>query len=869
MKKHLLTMLLAFGSVALFAQTTVKGKIVDSETGEALIGATVVQKGTGNGAITNMNGGFSLTVEENATLSISYVGYKPIEINSNDDLSRITLEVSEFGLKEIEVLASVAIDRKTPVAVSTIRKEVILEKASNQEFPELLKSTPGVYATKQGGGYGDSRVNLRGFNSENVAVLINGVPVNDMENGRVFWSNWAGLTDVTTSMQVQRGLGASKVAVPSIGGTINILTQNTDAQEGGNIFFGIGNNNYQKSSFYVSTGLSDDGWALSFAGAKITGDGFVDGTQFIGYNYFFNMSKILNDKHSLSLTGFGAPQSHGQRQSRKTIEEIRNSERDIRLNTDYGFLDGELTSVEDNFYHKPQFSLNHYWTINDKMDLSTAAYVSFGTGGGGGSGGSLLRRGDGLYDLEGTRQANFDNNIPNGGDGNATGFLRASRNDHKWYGVLSTLDNKINSNLSVQGGIDLRYYRGIHFTDLTNQLGADYVLDDSDINAPNRQTRLGDKIFYNNDGIVLWQGLFGQVEYNKDDLSVFGSVSLSNTSFKRVDYFQYFSDDTKARIDANAALRDFYIARQDGDTQAERETNFNDLFAQNQETEFQNFLGYQIKGGANYRLTKNHNVFVNAGFFTKAPDFTNVFLDFSNEINEEVELQKIVSFEVGYGYRSANFNANINAYRTNWNDRTFVERFQIGDTLYTANLLGVDALHQGIELDFAYQVNSLITINGMASFGDWTWANDLTDIKIFNENQVEVAEVDLYISGLKVGNAAQTTAALGFDVKLFDGFKVGLNANYYANNYADYNPNDRGDESQIGVQPWQIPDYVNVDLDFNYKFKVGNNDAVFYGNVNNLLNEDYITDANDGSASTVLVYYGTGTQWTAGLRLKF
>lgn len=869
MRKILLTLLFAVGSIALIAQSTVSGKVVDAETGEALIGATVVQKGTSNGAITNLNGGFSLIVADGAILSISYVGYDPIEISSNEDLSSISLEISEFGLKEIEVLASVATDRKTPVAVSTIRKEVILERASNQEFPELLKSTPGVYATKQGGGYGDSRVNLRGFNSENVAVLINGVPVNDMENGRVFWSNWAGLTDVTTSMQVQRGLGASKVAVPSIGGTINILTQNTDAEEGGNVFFGVGNDSYQKASFYVSTGLTDDGWALSFSGAKITGNGFVDGTQFEGYNYFFNVSKILNENHSLSLTGFGAPQRHGQRQSRKTITEIRESERGIRLNTDYGILDGEITSVEDNFYHKPQFSLNHYWTINDKMDLSTAAYVSTGTGGGGGTGGTLLRRGDGLYDLEGTRQANFDNNVESGGDGNATGFLRASRNDHKWYGVLSTLENRVNSNLSVQAGIDLRYYRGLHFTDLTNQLGADYVLDDSDINAPNRQAQLGDKIFYNNDGIVLWEGVFGQVEYNKDALSVFASAALSNTSFRRVDYFQYFSKDTKARIEADPGLRDFYVNRQDGDTQAEREANFNDLFAQNQKTDFQNFLGYQIKGGANYRLTKNHNVFVNAGFFTKAPDFRNVFLDFSNEINEEVELQKIISFELGYGYRSGNFNANVNAYRTNWLDRTFVERFQIGDTLYTANLLGVDALHQGIELDFAYQLTSKITINGMASFGDWTWSNDLTDIKIFNENQVEVAEVDLFISGLKVGNAAQTTAALGLDVKLFDGFKVGLNANYYANNFADYNPNDRGDETQVGVQPWQIPDYVNLDLDFNYKFRVGNNDAIFYGNINNLLNEDYITDANDGSASTALVYFGTGTQWTAGLRLKF
>lgn len=872
MMKHLLTIVLVgFCSVA-FAQQTVTGRVVDSESGEALIGATVLEKGTTNGTITDLNGGFSLSVASGATLAVSYIGYGTIELGANDDLSAIKLAVSTVGLKEIEILASVATDRKTPVAVSTIKREAIIERASNQEFPELLKATPGVYATKQGGGYGDSRINLRGFNSENVAVLINGVPVNDMENGRIFWSNWAGLTDVTTSMQIQRGLGASKVAVPSIGGTINILTQNTDAERGGNVFFGIGNDNYQKQSFYVSSGLSDDGWALSFSGAKITGNGFVDGTQFEGFNYFFNISKIINEKHSLSLTGFGAPQSHGQRQSRTSIQDMRDSERGIRRNTDYGFLDGELVSVEDNFYHKPQFSLNHYWTINEQMDLSTAVYVSTGTGGGGGTGGTLLERQDGIYDLEGTRQANFDNNTVNGGDGAATGFLRASRNDHRWYGLLSTLNNQVNSNLTIQAGLDLRYYEGLHFTDLTNQLGADYVLDNSDINNPYRQAQLGDKIFYNNDGNVWWQGAFGQVEYSSGPLSVFGSASVSNTGYRRIDYFNYFNDETRARIQSDATVRDFYTDFAVDEDFIDEASEFDEYLLREQETDFQNFFGFQVKGGANYNLTQNHNVFVNAGYFTRAPFFNSVFLDFTNDINEDVELQKILSFEAGYGYRSAKLNGNLNLYRTSWLDRTFVDRFEVEGVQYIVNLTGVDALHQGVELDFVYQPFNGLSINGMASFGDWTWSDDVRGVQIFDEEQTLVDEIDLFIAGLKVGNAAQTTAALGFDYKVSEGFKLGALVNYFGNNYADYDPNDRDQEEKRGIQPWQMPDYFNVDVNFNYTFKVGNNEAIIYGNVNNLLDTEYITDANDGArnnAADALVYFGTGRQWTTGLRLKF
>ncbi|MBS1572299.1 MAG: TonB-dependent receptor plug domain-containing protein, partial [Bacteroidetes bacterium] len=130
-------------------------------------------------------------------------------------------------------VADIAKDRKTPVAVSTIKEAQIVEKLGNQEFPEILNTSPSVYATKGGGGYGEGKLNIRGFDQKNIAVMINGMPVNDMESGAVYWSNWAGLSDVTSAMQVQRGLGSSKLAIASVGGTVNIITRSSDKKEGG------------------------------------------------------------------------------------------------------------------------------------------------------------------------------------------------------------------------------------------------------------------------------------------------------------------------------------------------------------------------------------------------------------------------------------------------------------------------------------------------------------------------------------------------------------------------------------------------------------------------------------------------------------
>ena len=148
-------------------------------------------------------------------------------------------------------VADIAKDRKTPVAVSTIKEAQIIEKLGNQEFPEILNTTPSVYATKGGGGFGEGKLNIRGFAQENIAIMINGMPVNDMENGRVFWSNWAGLSDVTSAMQVQRGLGSSKLAIASVGGTVNIVTRAADKKEGGVVSVGIWNNDYLKTLFAV------------------------------------------------------------------------------------------------------------------------------------------------------------------------------------------------------------------------------------------------------------------------------------------------------------------------------------------------------------------------------------------------------------------------------------------------------------------------------------------------------------------------------------------------------------------------------------------------------------------------------------------
>jgi len=213
MRKLYLIILILFTGTSLFSQS-VSGRLVDSADGLPLMYANVVVDGISTGATTDSNGAFTIdnVPSGNQNLVVTYVGYEslsiPVNVGSGDtDLGAVRVGASAIGLNEVQVVANVAIDRKTPVAVSTLKSDVIEAKLGNNEFPEILNKTPSIYSTKGGGGFGDARINVRGFNQRNVAVLINGIPVNDMENGWVYWSNWAGLSDVTRSMQVQRGLG--------------------------------------------------------------------------------------------------------------------------------------------------------------------------------------------------------------------------------------------------------------------------------------------------------------------------------------------------------------------------------------------------------------------------------------------------------------------------------------------------------------------------------------------------------------------------------------------------------------------------------------------------------------------------------------
>jgi len=804
-------------------------------------------------------------------------------------------------LEEVVVASrviDVAKDRLTPVAVSTIKASEISLKVGNLEFPEIMNSTPGVYATKQGGGYGDSRISLRGFDQRNTSFLINGQPVNDMENGWVYWSNWAGLTDVASGIQIQRGLGASRLAVPSVGGTVSIFTKTADKVEGGSFTQVLGNDGYTKTTAAYNTGKNENGWATSILLSRWAGDGYIYNTAGEGLTYFFAVGYAPDDSaHSLNLSVLGAGQWHHQRDVWVSIRDYQNFGEegiDRRWNSNGGVLNGEEYNLRRNFYNKPLATLNWDWDISENVQLNTSFYASAGRGGGTGPRGNNYRnstldllpfrkdltehylengRGartaDGFIDFDAVVAANVQQPSPYTGGGLYNGALigsngfrdngvsreilvrRASMNSHDWVGAISSLDIQAGK-MRYSIGVDLRNYTGYHYRVLNDLLGLDAYYSTGNKNSegqiietlvaadPFRNTGIrGPKIDYYNIGYVGWQGVNGLAEYSGDKLTAVLQAGLSNQSFQRKDYFDQPT---------------------------------------NPLSDVQNQGGGYVKGGANYNLDSKNNVFFNAGLISRQPMFDAVFPNYANNINPELQNEEIKSVELGYGYTSGKLSVNVNAYSTVWGNR-FVSRSltnQQGVDGF-AQFKDIDVVHNGIEFEGTYRPTISTRLRGMLSIGDWRYTKDF-EAELFDENQQSIGKGVLYTKDAKVGDAAQFTAALGLQQRLGKSVNFDLDYRFVDGLYADYSITDSAFTEPDNAGALKLPSYGL--LDAGITLYLGSK-LSFRANVNNVLDTTYIAESNSNIHATAgsttwngidvnnSVWFGFGRTWNTSLKYRF
>jgi len=398
--------------------------------------------------------------------------------------------------------------------------------------------------------------------------------------------------------------------------------------------------------------------------------------------------------------------------------------------------------------------------------------------------------------------------------------LRNSRNNQWTLGAISKINYKVSDDIKVTVGGDWRTAEIEHYYEVRDLLGGEYFINkDNQFDTEAEWKKgLGDKLYYFNTNTVDWFGFFGQSEYKSARISAYGMAGYSMIKYSYTDHFTKMSDGSE-------------------------------LF-----TEADWISGMQIKGGASYKVTSGIDVYANAGYVSKVPIFDNVINDYDGSKADDPKNEKFISLEGGvnfFGLLDNTLTTKLSIYHTTWKDRAWtigVQKADGSDALVF--LSGMNALHQGIELEAAYQPMRLFRFDFATGIGNWKQTDDVSGLyKDYSAPAgQESQEYHLYVKNLKVGDSPQTQFALAATVYPIPDLYAQLVVRHYRDNYANYDlfsrvdPNDR-------AQSWQAPNYTVVDLHaaYNLPFELAGIKFQLFGHVFNLLDEIYVQDALDNS----------------------
>lgn len=882
-------------SGALFGQGTISGSVTDAD-GNTLPGANVVVEGTTLGAAATLSGGYTINVPDgNYTVTASVVGYKSssatVRVSGSNASANFTLESASVALGGVEVLAD-RVDNTDAIPFNEMTKADIDFRLGGRGLPKALSTLPNVFV-ENGGGWDDENVYVRGFDDRYTSYLINGVPMNDMENGNLYFSNWSVLADVASVVQVQRGAGSVNLATPSLGGVVNFMSAPASTEPGVQVKQEAGEHQYSKTAVTLNTGLMMDGkLAMMMSASRRTADKlFATGTYSDAWSYYFNASYSVNNDNRLEFIALGSPQFHGQNfwnnrisnYSHELALEMGVAEEDLR--TEYGLdynpradlldtpytgkravaswvpFDGWNYKIRDqrsstminernNYFHKPIVQLNWYSNLDDSTTMATSFYYSGGEGGGSGSAGSLLWKSDGSgRDYDATIARNMSEAQWKDGYGyESRGVLRGSRNNQSTFGIMSKMEREMSDTLSMTLGLDLRTAKVEHYRQVYDLLGGDFFYNSSNPNwsEEQRHRTLGDKLYYDNTNTVDWLG--GYVQANYDDgagTNAFAMFGATTASYSAQDHFTL--DNLKIEADAE--------------------------------------LGYQMKVGGSRALNDTWQLFGNVSYSAMTPSLDKLIDDVNMIKNSEFENEKATWFDVGARFKSLNgqWAGSMNYYYALWQDRNQSGTSEdLNGVESFFSITGLSELHQGLEYSIAYQPIPVLRIDLRGHESDWRFTDNLT----YTYNEIEGDDTsaetfDLYVKDVMISGAPQTQTVLmvtGF----FNRLKASLEAESSARQYPRWGYDGAiqdlafllGEGNTFADDAYETERTTIYNLQLSYGAEVMGKDVTFNYSVFNMTDELYIgdfVDAYDGSGdiANLRVRMGAPKQFNFGVTINY
>ncbi len=884
MKKSLIILLFGlFSSFALMAQNTmIKGSVKDATSLEPIPDVTITIEETQQSTLTDGLGEFTFSSNVplgEQVLRISKPGYVtkryPIIVNEGQtvNITDMTLEVDLASSEDLFTI--------------TLSDDELNDDTSGADnISGLLASSMDIFQRTAAFEFSSSFFRMRGLDSDNGSVLINGIEMNKVYNGRPQWSNWGGLNDVVRNQVLTSGLTPSEYNFGGVLGTTNIITRASSYRKGGRVTYSSSNRSYtNRVMASYASGLLDGGWSYAFMASRRWGnEGYQDATLYDANSFFASVEKKFNDKHSLNFTSIYAPNRRGK--SSPNTQEVYDL-KGIKYNEYWGYLDGDKKNSRIKETEEPILMLNHYWDINSKTSLNTNVAYQWGKLGNsrldfpGGANPSpayyqklpsyFLADSDGPdYENAYIAEQEFinngqidwnriiDANLTNNIDGSYAAYaLYEDRSDDSQVTVNTILNTELTDNIILNASVNYKSLKSENFAEIIDLLGSNTgVLNvDSfdgfqfDMNNPDRVAFEGDKYRYNYNlyADIISGYAQGVFKYNKVDFYLAGSVT-------KTDYYR----DGLYRNEANA----------------------NNSYGKGGEVDF---TGFGAKAGFTYKISGKHLIDVNGGYITRAPSLRNTYsnaranhdvVGVVNGVNitgQDITEEKITSFDASYIFRSPIVNARLTGFYTKTEDANEISFYYadgIGGFLddqgnvQTNNLVsevlqGVDKKHIGAELGIEAQVTPTIKLKGAASYGQYTYDNNPNLYISANDQAAFYGESNL--KDYKVAGGPQKAYSIGFEYRDPDYWWFGATANFFDETYVDVSPllrtssfyteptdglpmNDYNPEiARDLLKQEEFGNYMVVNLIGGKSWKINDYFVGFFASVGNILDKQYRT----------------------------
>lgn len=859
------------------------------------------------------------------------------------------LEISKEGYSGLKI--PVTIQNDTPVNLKPILLEVDLLKVeeqigiislSDEQLDEdegtsfnvsgLLQASKDVFLNAASYDFSATFFRPRGYDSEDGKVLINGLEMNKLYDGRPQWSNWGGLNDMQRNQMFSMGTSANEYNFGHLAGTTNMIMRASQYRKGGRVSFATSNRSYRgRVMGSYNSGLLPSGWAYSVLLARRFGEeGYNDGSLYDANSFFASVEKKLNDKHSINLTAFYTPNRRGK--SSPNTQEVYDL-KGTRYNSYWGKQDGEIRNSRIKEVSEPIIMLNHYWDISNKTHLNTNIGYQFGKIGNSRLGYDNAPNPDPTYyqklpsyfladpngpNIGGAYQAYsqfvndgqidwqdlYETNIFYGGTSRY--YLYEDRNDDKQISANSILTSQINDHINVTAAVNYRNLNSNNFANMLDLLGGNGYLDvdtfnvgdaqQNDLNNPNRIVGEDEKFKYNYEIDASEYSGFAQAQFAYSMVDFYVGAKVGQTAYQR-----------------NGLYRNGSFAEE------------NRSFGKSEKLDF---TTYGAKAGATYKLSGRHTFEVNGAYFTDAPTVRNSFSN-SRQNNATVNdlstsediltVEKNMSVDGSYIFRSPLIKARLTGYYTKMQDATEISFYYLdgvyaqggtqndgSDNAFVQEILtGVAKRNIGAELGIEAQVTPTIKLKAAGAYGQNTYDNN-PDLYLTSDDFKSAYEYygPSYLKDYKVAGGPQQAYQVGFEYRDPDFWWIGATANYFNNAYIDVSPitrtanfytdpsdgmpfNDYDPElARELLKQEKFDDYMLVNVVGGKSWKIKDYYVGFFATINNIFDKQYKTggfeqgrngnfrslsaDAqNDIPVFGSKYWYGYGTTYYLNLYVRF